>query len=139
MPSVIRLVYMLRRKPGLSLEEFHRVWRDEHGPLVAFHQVRLGILRYTQSHRLDDPSTAGMRGARGMKPPLRRVAEVWWESEEALTAALASDADSEPPPRWPPMRLVSSTCRLRRCGSPTSTPRSIPGPSRWWPHRRARW
>ena len=72
MPSVIRLVYMLRRKPGLSLEEFHRVWRDEHGPLVAFHQVRLGILRYTQSHRLDDPSTAGMTGARGMKPPLRR-------------------------------------------------------------------
>ena len=72
MPSVIRLVYMLRRKPGLSLEEFHRVWRDEHGPLVAFHQVRLGILRYTQSHRLDDPSTAGMTGPRGMKPPLRR-------------------------------------------------------------------
>ncbi len=56
MPFMIRLVYLLRRKPELSLEEFHRVWRDEHGPLVAFHQVRLGILRYTQSHRVDDPA-----------------------------------------------------------------------------------
>ena len=63
MPFMIRLVYLLRRKPELSIEEFHRVWRDEHGPLVAFHQIRLGILRYTQSHRLDDPSTEGMAGA----------------------------------------------------------------------------
>jgi uncharacterized protein (TIGR02118 family) len=89
---VIRLVYMLRRRPELSLEEFHRVWRDEHGPLVAFHQVRLGILRYTQSHRLDDPSTAGMTGARGMEPPYDGVAEAWWESEEALTAASSTEA-----------------------------------------------
>jgi uncharacterized protein (TIGR02118 family) len=89
---MIRLVYLLRRQPGLALDEFHRVWRDEHGPLVAFHQVRLNILRYTQSHRVDDPATDTSTAARGMEPPYDGVAEVWWESEEAFAAASASDA-----------------------------------------------
>ena len=88
---MIRLVYLLRRKPELSLDEFQRLWRDEHGPLVAFHQVRLGILRYTQSHRVDDPATDSSTAARGMEPPYDGVAEVWWESEEALAAASATD------------------------------------------------
>jgi uncharacterized protein (TIGR02118 family) len=89
---MMRLVYLLRRQPGLSRDEFHRVWRDEHGPLVAFHQVRLNILRYTQSHRVDDPATEARTAARGMEPPYDGVAEVWWESEEALAAASISDA-----------------------------------------------
>jgi uncharacterized protein (TIGR02118 family) len=89
---MIRLVYLLRRQPELSLDEFHRVWRDEHGPLVAFHQVRLNIMRYTQSHRVDDPPTEARTAARGMEPPYDGVAEVWWESEEALVAASTSDA-----------------------------------------------
>ncbi len=89
---MIRLVYLLRRKPELSLDEFHRVWREEHGPLVAFHQVGLGILRYTQSHRVDDPGNEAMASARGgMEPPYDGVAELWWESEEALATAAASD------------------------------------------------
>ncbi len=92
MPSMIRLVYLLRRKPGLSLEEFHRVWRDEHGPLVAFHQTGLGILRYTQSHRVEEPANEAMAASRGgMEPPYDGVAELWWESEEALAGASASD------------------------------------------------
>jgi uncharacterized protein (TIGR02118 family) len=89
---MIRLVYLLRRKPELSLDEFHRLWRDEHGPLVAFHQVRLDILRYTQSHRVDDPASEATRMARGMEPAYDGVAEVWWDSEEALTAASTSEA-----------------------------------------------
>lgn len=90
---MIRIVFLLRRKAGLSLGEFHRYWREEHGPLVAGHQKRIGALRYTQSHRLDDPTNERMAMARGgMEPPYDGVAELWWESEEALTATLANDA-----------------------------------------------
>ena len=32
---MIRLVYVLRRLPNLSLQEFQDYWRDAHGPLVA--------------------------------------------------------------------------------------------------------
>ena len=78
---MIRLVFLLRRKPGLSLDEFHARWRDDHGPLVASHQTRLGILRYTQSHRLDDPLNDAMAPRPGgMEPPYDGVAELWWES-----------------------------------------------------------
>lgn len=90
---MIRLVYLLRRKPELTLAEFHARWRDEHGPLVAFHQTRLGIERYTQSHRIDDPSNDRMATARGgMEPPYDGVAELWWESEDSLAAATSTEA-----------------------------------------------
>ena len=97
MPYMIRLVYLLRRKPELSREEFHRVWRDEHGPLVAFHQVRLDILRYTQSHRVDDPASEARAAARGMEPPYDGVAELWWASEEAFVGRV--DERHRPPSR----------------------------------------
>jgi len=67
---VIRLVFLLRRRAELSLAEFSERWRVDHGPLVAGHQSVLGIARYTQSHRLDDPQNEAMAAARGgMEPP----------------------------------------------------------------------
>ena len=90
---MIRLVFLLRRAPHLSLEEFHRYWREEHAPLVASHQHHLGILKYVQVHRVDDPAWANLAGARGeMESPYDGTAELWWESEEAFAAASANDA-----------------------------------------------
>jgi uncharacterized protein (TIGR02118 family) len=90
---MIRLVFLLRRRPELSLADFSAYWRDTHGPLVASHQQHLGILRYTQSHRLDDDSHERLAAARGgMEEPYDGVAELWWHSEEAVAAAGASEA-----------------------------------------------
>ena len=90
---MIRLVFLLRRRAGLSLDDLHERWRADHGPLVASHQSRLGILRYTQSHRLDAPINAAMvRGWGGLEEPYDGVAELWWESEAALGAASATEA-----------------------------------------------
>jgi uncharacterized protein (TIGR02118 family) len=91
--AVIRLVFLLRRRPELSLADFSAYWREEHGPLVASHQQHLGILRYTQSHRLDDASHERMAAARGgMEDPYDGVAELWWHSPEAIAAAGTTDA-----------------------------------------------
>ena|SRR5437879_2995111 len=48
---MIELVAVLRRKPGMSPEEFHRHWRETHGPLVV---KALGrhFVGYEQHHRL---------------------------------------------------------------------------------------
>lgn len=90
---MIRLVFLLRRKPGTSLEAFQRYWREEHGPLVASVQTKIGALRYVQVHALDDPMNAAAAEARGgMEPPFDGVAELWWDSEQALADALAGDA-----------------------------------------------
>jgi uncharacterized protein (TIGR02118 family) len=88
---MIRIVFLLRRKPELSLAEFHRYWREEHGPLVASHAQRIAALRYVQVHRLDDPVNERAAQARGgMEPPYDGVAELWWESEAALQQVLAT-------------------------------------------------
>jgi uncharacterized protein (TIGR02118 family) len=90
---MIRLVFLLRRKPGTSLGEFQRYWREEHGPLVASVQTKIGALRYVQVHAIDDPMNAAAAQARGgMEPVYDGVAELWWESEQALAATLATDA-----------------------------------------------
>ena len=90
---MIRLVFLLRRKPGLSLAEFSDRWRLDHGPIVAANQTSLGVLRYTQTHRLDDPMNAALARARGpMEEPYDGVAELWWESEAALGAASDTEA-----------------------------------------------
>ncbi|MEQ8482994.1 MAG: EthD family reductase [Pseudomonadales bacterium] len=88
---MIRITFLLRRRPDLPADEFYRYWRDLHGPLVASHANAIGALRYVQVHTLDDPANAAMAEARGgMEPPYDGVAEVWFESREALVATLST-------------------------------------------------
>ena len=47
---MFKMIYCLRRKPGLSRADFQRYWRDQHAPLVRRHAPSLGVRRYTQSH-----------------------------------------------------------------------------------------
>jgi hypothetical protein len=86
---MIRLTFVLRRRPGLSREEFQDYWRRKHGPLVASHSTRLRILRYVQVHTLDDPVNEQMAEARGgMEEPYDGVAELWWWSREEIADGL---------------------------------------------------
>ena len=90
---MIRLEFVLRRKPSMSLAEFQKYWHSVHGPIVAKHATTLNILRYVQLHTLDDPMNEQMAKARGgMEPPYDGVAELWWTSREALAAAFGSSA-----------------------------------------------
>lgn len=88
---MIRLVYLLRRREGMSLAEFQRYWREVHGPLVASFATAMDVRRYVQVHALEDPINEAMRAARGgMEPIYDGVAELWWDSEQALGSALGS-------------------------------------------------
>lgn len=53
---MIRLNYYVRRKPGMSAEEFQTQWRESHGPLWAKFAEVLGLRRYTQVY--DDPNNS---------------------------------------------------------------------------------
>jgi uncharacterized protein (TIGR02118 family) len=83
---VIKLTFCLRRLPHLTREEFQRYWREQHAPLVAKHAGVLGILRYVQNHTGHDPLNAAMQGSRGGPDAYDGVAELWFESEEAMAA-----------------------------------------------------
>ncbi|MFP6782297.1 MAG: EthD domain-containing protein, partial [Gammaproteobacteria bacterium] len=80
---MIRIEFPLRRKPGMSREDFQAYWRDVHGPLVARHSTTLAIHRYIQLHTLDDPINDALSEARdGTEEPYDGVAELWWADHD---------------------------------------------------------
>jgi uncharacterized protein (TIGR02118 family) len=89
---VIKLVYCLRRKEGMSLAEFQRYWREVHGPLVHKNAEALRVRRYVQVHALDDPINQALGRQRGNAvEPFDGVAELWWDSLEDFLAASRTD------------------------------------------------
>jgi uncharacterized protein (TIGR02118 family) len=89
---MIKLVFVIRRRKELSPEEFHRYWLEEHGPLARKLLESLGARRYVQTHTLDTDLNARLAGARGTDAAYDGLAEVWWDSLDALLAAAGSEA-----------------------------------------------
>ena len=83
---MIKLTFCLRRRPDLSLEEFYRYWKNEHGPLVRDRAEVLGVRKYQQVHTLGEPELHAALQARngGAPPPFDGIAEVWVDDVEAF-------------------------------------------------------
>ncbi len=88
--AVIKLTFALVRRPELSREAFQAYWRDHHAPLVASVKDALRIRRYVQLHSLPQEASAGLRAIRGGPEGYDGVAQLWWDSLEAM-AQLADD------------------------------------------------
>ena len=90
---MIKLVFTLRRREGMSREEFQRYWREEHAPLVRRHAETLRIRRYVQTHARDTDLDEALAGSRGSEArAYDGVAELWWDSLEDLMAGFSSEA-----------------------------------------------
>jgi uncharacterized protein (TIGR02118 family) len=71
---MVKTITFIKRKPGMNLDEFGQYWRTRHAPIV----IRLpGLRRYVQCHTI--PS-----GYRNGEPAFDGVAEVWFDSTEAM-------------------------------------------------------
>jgi uncharacterized protein (TIGR02118 family) len=88
---VIKLVMALRRRDDVAAEQFHRYWREEHGPLACRLLEPLNLRRYVQTHTLDTDLNAQLAVARGTVEAFDGVAELWWESLDDLIAAFGSE------------------------------------------------
>ena len=93
---MIKIVFCLHRLPHLTRAQFQDYWRNRHAPLVASLASELGIVRYVQSHTLDDASFAHLAAVRGAPPAYDGVAQLWIDetapggsSEAKSRAALA--------------------------------------------------
>jgi len=75
---MVKAIYLIRRKPGLSVEDFHRYWREVHGAIAA----RIpGLRRYVQCHAIQrDTDGTEFDGA----------AEAWFDDMDAVGRAVAS-------------------------------------------------
>lgn len=90
---MVKLIALLKRKPGMTREEFSARWLNEHTKLSAkmpgLREYRINV---ATAHQPDDASGAIYDG----------TAELWWDNMEAMEAAFASpegvragaDADS---------------------------------------------
>ena len=77
---MIKLVYCISKKAGLTDQEFFHYWKNIHGPIGA----RIPRLRrLVQSHRLDIPGHKNQLAYDG-------IAELWFDDIEALLAARQS-------------------------------------------------
>jgi uncharacterized protein (TIGR02118 family) len=89
---VIKLVFTIRRRRGMTREEFQRYWRDDHARLVQHHAEVLHIRRYVQTHARATQADNAIAAARGSEPgQYDGVAELWWDSVEDLLAASSSE------------------------------------------------
>lgn len=71
---MIHLLYFITRKPSISDAEFHRYWKETHGPIAAKIPQ---LYRYEQSHRIPFEGTnSAYDGA----------AEAWIENEDAFVS-----------------------------------------------------
>jgi uncharacterized protein (TIGR02118 family) len=77
---MIKLIYCITKKPGLTDAEFFHYWKNIHGPIGA----RIPRLRkLVQSHRITVPGDRH-------PPTYDGIAELWFDTIEDLLAARQS-------------------------------------------------
>jgi uncharacterized protein (TIGR02118 family) len=90
---MIKLTFVIRRKPDVESAEFHRYWREEHARLVATHAKTLRLRRYVQSHRIETPIDIALAASREITTePYDGIAELWWDSIEDVVAVMSEEA-----------------------------------------------
>ena len=77
---MVKIVYCISKLLHLSNEEFHRYWRETHGPIAG--QIP-GCRKYAQSHTIH-------RAIIGREPSFDGVAELWFDDWSALESAMAT-------------------------------------------------
>ena len=93
---MIKLVYCICRKQGMTKETFYDYWLCEHGPKVRSVAEAIGAVRYVQSHTCMPEMNKAMQEGRGLAQPLYDgITEVWFRDEEHLLAASQTPAGQE--------------------------------------------
>ncbi|TCK17173.1 uncharacterized protein (TIGR02118 family) [Thiogranum longum] len=87
---MVKLIMCCTRRPDMSREEFQDYWLNKHAPFFMGSASKMRAKKYIQSHTIDTPLNDGLKESRGMQPAYDGVAEVWFESEEDLMAAMSS-------------------------------------------------
>lgn len=92
---MLKLSFALHRLPTLTRDEFQRYWLEKHGPLVRRLAPQIGVRRYVQLHTAESALNEGLRQGRGGPEPYDGVAELWFDSPEALQSAMSTDEGRE--------------------------------------------
>ena len=89
---MFKITYCLRRLPSVSREEFHRYWREVHGPMVVKYKDLLNVRRYVQKHAPPPGAVPRLDKMRGTSDPFEGTAELWYDNVASYEAPLATPA-----------------------------------------------
>jgi hypothetical protein len=92
---MLRLLVQIRRRGGLSDEQFYGHWETQHADLVRRIAPATGCVRYVQARRIPSPEIDGFARSRNWQPAPDGMAELWWLDQGAMLQAWASEAAKE--------------------------------------------
>ena len=79
---MVKLIYVITRKEGLSVAEFQTHWRETHAPIAA---AIPGVRRYVQCHTLPELYDADQA------PRYDGAAELWFDDHAAMLKAFGTE------------------------------------------------
>ena len=81
---MIRFVQCVRRKQGLTVEDFRRHWKGYQDALMEL-ATASNAYRVSVGFGLKIPHNSAIQEMRGTQEPFDAVLEVWWESGAEVT------------------------------------------------------
>jgi EthD domain len=85
---MIKCFLLLRRKAGMSREEFFRYWSVEHSKLAIETAPGMHMKRYVQNHARTHPIAETFRDSRGCSVgDFDGIAEAWWDDFDDMAKA----------------------------------------------------
>ena len=88
---MITMIVFVRRKQGLSREQFSQYWFEQHGPLVkSIPEFMRHVRKYIQYHPATGHAATG--SLFGDIPGYDGVGEIWYDSREAMNASFQEPA-----------------------------------------------
>lgn len=78
---IVKLIFCLTRKPHLTREQFQDYWLNTHAPKVKSVCGVIGMIRYVQSHTIENAMSGALRKSRGGNAPYDGIMEGWIETE----------------------------------------------------------
>lgn len=83
---MLKLVYCVRRKQGMSFEDFSKYWLEVHGGLsIKLKEHMPTFVRYVQSHTIYGEQTDRLRASRGSGEPFDGITEAWFDNDIEVT------------------------------------------------------
>jgi uncharacterized protein (TIGR02118 family) len=89
---MFRIVSLLRRKPGMSHEDFLHHWREVHVPMIERNADVLGVVRYSIVAATEPEATARFNPAWGTEDRFDGVGELWLDDSRRVTEPPSPEA-----------------------------------------------
>ena len=81
---MIKAISIVKKKEGISRDEFYRYWKDVHGPLVVKHIP--GMKKYIQNHFVEVP---------GYNDEGDGIIEVWYDDVDSFLDSMEFNTTQE--------------------------------------------